>query len=383
MNILFVSGHDPRDTSFGSSQRTNLLWKALHNIGDVYAICYYQNDCKLTDKIVASRFISPTGWKGFINRIINKLWFWWDKDALKIYPYGYEFTFTNPFGNIKFDTVVCRYIDPAVILHLWNIAPLYLDLDDDPIQAFKTRDALRLPKWKRPIALLLLKMIVRIAKHKMTAGWIANPEQASTRWKRPLLPLSNIPQYPSTHYNPQTKREQYLFSVGYMGYSPNYWGVETFIHEIWIPLHRLHPDLQYWIIGKDAPKKYADKWNHTPGVRYMGFVTNLESIYEKALATVVAVNSGSGTCIKALESLAHSRVCLSTQFGVRGLTPKNDFTDCGFLVFHSFYDFMTLLEKYIFNQKEREIIEKKALNYCKSNYSTQNFNEEVKIAFAN
>lgn len=383
MNILFVSGHDPREESFGSPQRTNMLWRALQQIGDVYAICYYSDDNRLTDRIVSSRFVSPKGWKGLVNRMFNKFWFLFDKDALKMYPYGYKFTFDKPFGDIKFDAVVCRYMEPAAMMHLWNIAPLYVDFDDDPIQAFKTRDGLRLPKWKRPIALLLLKGIVWYVKHKMTAGWIANPEQASITRKHPLLPLNNIPKYPSTQYNPQAKREQYIFSVGYMGYPPNYKGVDVFIQNIWTQLHQLHPELQYLIVGKGAPKAYEEKWNRTAGVKYLGFVEDLEAIYEKALATVVAVEGGSGTCIKTLESLAHSRMCLSTPFGVRGIGGNCESSYCGYHVFDSFSEFQKLLETYVLNHEERAIEEKKALNYCKDKYSYKIFFKEVKFAIDN
>lgn len=377
MNILFVSGHDPREKSFGSPQRTNMLWRALQQIGDVYAICYYSSNNRLTDRIVSSRFASPKGWKGLVNRVFNKFWFLFDKDALKMYPFGYEFTFEQPFGDIKFDAVVCRYMEPAAMMHLWNIAPLYVDFDDDPIQAFKTRDGLRLPKWKRPIALLLLKMIVWIVKHKMTAGWIANPKQASVTKKRPILPLHNIPKYPSASYNPQAQREQYIFSVGYMGYAPNYLGVDAFIQNIWEPLHQQYPELQYLIVGKGAPKAYEEKWKRTEGVRYLGFVEDLEAIYEKVLATVVAVEGGSGTCIKTLESLAHSRVCLSTPFGVRGMKPYEGMDQIGVFVYHTVNDFILLFQKYITDTSNRLKIELISNNYCSSNYSISNFNEEV------
>lgn len=382
MNILYVSGHDPRDVSFGSPQRTNMLWNTLQQIGDVYAICYYQANCRLTDRIVASRFASPKGWRNLCNRFFNKFWFLFDKDAVKMYPFGYKFAYEKPFGDIKFDAVVCRYVEPAAMLHLWKIAPLYVDFDDDPIQAFKTRDALRLPKWKRPMALLLLRLIVRIVKHKMTAGWIANPEQSSVFKKRPILPLNNIPHFPSKGYNPNSEREPYIFSVGFMEYPPNYLGVDEFVHTIWKPLHEQYPNQHYLIVGKGAPKEYVERWNQTPGVKYMGFVEDLESIYEKALATVVAVDSGSGTCIKTLESLAHSRVCLSRPFGARGLEKIVANKSIGLFVFETINDFEHLFKKHVMDESHRVTEEKTGFDYCKLNYSEHSFCQEVKQAFS-
>ena len=381
MNILYVSGHDPRDVSFGSPQRTNMLWRALQQIGDVYAICYYQNNNRLTDRIVASRFAPPKGWRNMCNRFFNKFWFLFDKDAVKMYPFGYCFSYEKPFGDVKFDAVVCRYIEPAAMLHLWKIAPLYVDFDDDPIQAFKTRDALRLPKWKRPIALLLLRLIVRIVKHKMTAGWIANPEQSSVFKKRPILPLDNIPHFPSEGYNPKSEREPYIFSVGFMEYPPNYLGVDEFVHTIWKTLHEQYPNLHYLIVGKGAPEEYIERWNQTPGVKYMGFVEDLESIYEKALATVVAVDSGSGTCIKTLESLAHSRVCLSRPFGARGIGNNMKTNQAGIFVYDNYSDFVSHFYLSVLNEKQRVLSEESAKRYCLSSFTLVSFFKQVWSAF--
>lgn len=382
MKILYVTGFDPRGTDYGAPQRTHNLWRALQQIGDVYTICMYPKEGVLSDKLVATKAKDTTkGLKKLLNKIINKFWFLFDKDAVKMYPFGYQFTYEKPFGNIKFDAVVCRYIEPAAMLHLWKIAPLYVDFDDDPIQAFKTRDALRLPKWKRPIALLLLRLIVWIVKHKMTAGWIANPEQSSVSKKRPILPLNNIPHFPSEGYNPYSEREPYIFSVGFMEYPPNYLGVDEFIHTIWKPLHEQYPHLQYLIMGKGAPKNYVEGWSQIPGVRYMGFVEDLESIYEKALATVVAVDSGSGTCIKTLESLAHSRVCLSRPFGARGIKNQEKCADCGLYVYENFSEFSQYFEDYVLDADKRTIKEKSASNFCINHYGDVVFRDEVSCAF--
>ena len=42
MNILYLSEPDPRMTHFGGAQRTNYIWRALQEVGDVYTMTFDQ-----------------------------------------------------------------------------------------------------------------------------------------------------------------------------------------------------------------------------------------------------------------------------------------------------------------------------------------------------
>lgn len=382
MNILYVCGHDPREINFGGPQRTHLLWNALQNIGEVYTVCYYPSQGKKADRITAIDIINPIGKRSYLNRVIRKIWNFFDPEGKKILPIASEFSIKTPYPNIKFDIVVCRYIEPAAIFHLWNIAPLYIDIDDHPIQAFKTRDRMTLKPWQRPIALWLQTIEFHYIKKKITGGWIANPEQASRiKTKRPILPLKNIPQYPGSNYNINAERFNYIFSIGFMQYQPNFMGIDRFLSEIWPYVYKKYPNLKYYIGGKGAPQEYVKKWNSINGVRYLGFIANLDSLYENSLATIVAVDQGSGTCIKTLESMSHSRVCLSRPFGVRGIETEAINKDKGLFVFNDANDFLSLLEEKVYNAENRKKQETSAFNFIKEHYSEQVFMNSVKTVF--
>ncbi len=389
MNILYVSGEDPRDTSFGSPQRNNRLWRALQEIGEVYAICLYPKEGKISDRLIAVKPVDRNkGWKRLANKVVNKFWFMLFPNARKYYPFAFEFSldikkeFALP-SSFTFDIVVSRYIDPAVTFHLWDIAPLYVDIDDHPIQTLETRDKYEYPSWKRPLFSFLQKTIFHIVERNMTGGWIANPEQTSlVKAKNPILPLKNIPQYPSERYSSESDRESYIFSVGFMSYSPNYLGVDKFINEVWQSVHLKYPTLTYKIAGKGAPVEYVEKWSRIPGVEYLGYVDDLEHLYEKALATVVPVDSGGGTCIKTLESLAYSRVCLSRPFGVRGLGQDVNNVRGGLFVYKSSDDFVTLLKDVVLDSSVRAENEKMTKFFVVRNFSEQSFFEEIKSAFS-
>lgn len=381
MNILYVCGHDPREKGFGGQQRTNLLWQALQQIGHVYTICYYPSEGYLTDSIVAVNILQPKGIKSYVNRAIRRIWDCFDLQGKKILPVSNEFSIHQPFLNVKFDAVVCRYMEPAALFHLWRIAPLYIDVDDHPLQAFDTRDKLVLTKWQRPIASLLQKLEFKILESKTTGGWISNPEQVRMcHFSKPAIALKNIPQKPSCRYDVDSLDRDYIFSVGFMQYQPNYMGVDNFVMNIWPKVYEKHPKLRYFIVGKGAPEEYVAKWASVSGVKYLGFVEDLELIYEHCLATVVAVDQGSGTCIKTLESMAYSRMCLARPFGVRGIEREALDGEHGLFVYHTASDFLQSLER-VMNIEFRRKQEKTAAQFIEKYYSKAAFYEQVRHAF--
>ena len=382
MNILYVCGHDPHDQSFGGAQRTHLLWKALQEVGEVYTVCYYHHEGKISERIVAIDIKNPTGKRSWVNRGIRRIWDLFDREGKKILPVPATFSIETPFPDIHFDAVVCRYCEPASLFHLWKIAPLYIDVDDHPIQAFETRDSLLLKKWQRPIAALLQKLEFHLIERHTTGGWIANPDQVSQlRFKKKAIALKNVSSTPSKKYISNVNRRNYLFSVGFMQYQPNYLGIHRFLTEVWPVVYEKHPELKYYIVGKNAPSDYVKQWEDMNGVEYLGFVDNLEELYQYSLATVVAVDQGSGTCIKTLESMSFSRICLARPFGIRGLESEAYNGKNGLHVYHNSAEFLSLLDKVVLEESERNLQEQRAKQFIEKNYSFELFKASVKQAF--
>lgn len=382
MNILYVCGHDPRDTSFGGPQRTNSLWKALQNVGDVYTVCYYPKEGRLGERIVAVGIEGPKGLKSYPNRVIRRIWDLFDKEGKKVFPVASEFSIKNPYPSITFDVVVCRYMEPAAVFHLWKIARLFVDVDDHPIQAFDTRDCLTLKWWQRPVARLLQLLEFKMLERKIIRGWVANPEHVLLcNFREQTFLLRNIPRKPSSCYNKEAMREPYLFSIGFMQYQPNYMGIDKFLSEVWPIVHQSFPHLHYYIGGKNAPDEYVDRWNSIPGVQYLGYVEDLDSLYEHCLATVVAVDQGSGTCIKTLESMAYARICLSRPFGLRGLEQEALDGTHGVFVYQNATDFLKILSEVVLIDKVRCEQENRAYNFIAYNYSEEAFVASVRSCF--
>ena len=263
---------------------------------------------------------------------------------------------------------------------MWKFPKVYVDFDDYPIEMYNTLKCLEVPKLLRPLGKLIIKKQIDFLQKKINGGWISNPNQANLikcKGGRYLEVLKNIAIYPSPSYQANTEREPILMIVGAMSYYPNYTGVDKFLKEIWHDVHTKYPDLKLTIVGKGTPQEYLKQWQQIPNVIIMGFVENLEKMYQNCLATVVPIYTGGGTCIKTIESMSYSRVCLSSPFGARGLENCLESKISGLQIFNSVDSFLHILEKYVLNEKNRTIAEKEVNDFIKKNYSKDTFMHTV------
>ena len=378
MKILYITADNPQEASNGSKQRTHLLWKALREISDVHTICIGKEDSSQLDEKITSLVIKRNS-----NSLISKLSIYEEIIANKcgllnfgLFCSDARENLTKICHSIPFDLIVVRYINLIAKLRLWKLGPIYVDIDDDPIQKFENYKEQKLPFFFKSIIKWLLQKQLSTIEDNIVGAWIANLDG---KWvnqiRTPLVELRNIPNIPSKKYQVESERYNYILTVGTMFYYPNYSGVDNFLSTIWPNFHEEYPDVEYIIVGKDAPIDYQNRWKVIRGVRYLGFVENLEELYQYCLATVVPIDSGSGTCIKTLESLAYSRICLSTRFGARGLDLTSDL--CVY-VYTDFSEFSKLFQEMVLNKKNRTKVEKYGLPFIMQQHSIDNFYTDVK-----
>lgn len=112
-----------------------------------------------------------------------------------------------------------------------------------------------------------------------------------------------------------TEPDSLLF-VGHMGWFPNRDGIEYFNREV-MPLLAGRRELRVDVVGrKDG---YMPGGDIAPGIRFEGFVTDLEARLHRAAAFIVPLRLGSGTRLKVLEAMAVGKAIVSTSKGVEGL----------------------------------------------------------------
>ena len=378
MNILYIPTQDPRALNGGNEQRTNLLWEGLKRLGRVYTFVL---DSQLDTQVLFVEGEHPI----YKSRPQMKTSFFWRVLNSIICRLSIFNVYTRKIINIKkpeevfpgvhFDIVVTRYVYPLCNYKYWNIAPLLIDIDDYPLQVFETVRKNHLPWGLKSIGKYITKWQADYFIKKSAGGWIANKEQEKLLGGNYTF-LPNIPQMPSQSYKVDSKDRKNLFTVGAMNYGPNKEGVTRFLKQIWPSFHKKYPNVQYYIVGKGAPEAEAKLWNGVEGVKYLGYVEDLESLYEKTLATVVPIYSGGGTCIKTLEAMAYSRSCISTPFGARGLAEDVVNEEKGVLLFEDTESFINAYNK-VLDIKQREEIERKGRDFVISNYSIDSFNKAV------
>lgn len=326
VNILYITGSSPIETSIGSSQRSHLLWNALKQCGTVYTVVPTgPSDDRVDDeseRIHFASFFADNKLLLFVQLLIAKF-----GKGLDFPCRSLEFVREKiGWADVKFDLVVTRYVRNASVCSAWKIAPCVIDIDDLPIESFRT---IQKPKCNKLIGELfdcLYRAWTGFVLRRTKAAWVPNEAQMEIVGKFcPCGVLPNLPLNPGGDYKMNGRQRHRLMTIGMMGYEPNYEGVDWFVTNIWPEIRKAFPDMIYSIGGKGAPAVYVDKWSGVDGVEVIGFVDDLDKLYESSLAVVTPINSGAGTCIKVLEACLRGRFVLATPFAVRGLTE----TMCG------------------------------------------------------
>lgn len=380
-NILYITYGDPKLTSSGNEQRTHLLYEALKKLGKVYTIQLVENGIgRVRDDYCRCLLEQPPFWKKIVNLFAHHTYLRLTNGLVEGYrPFSLKLDVEGCFPGVKFDCAVKRYMTHLGVAHFWNVAPLYVDIDDHPLQTF---DTFVRPKvgWHHFYLSVLQRFYLRLIERHVSGGWIANAEQVGwSHFKTPVRYLPNLPLMPSKDYRVNAKRESYIFSIGLMAYRANYEGVDRFVTDVWPRVRDAFPTLSYYICGRGSPTELAKKWAAVPGVKVMGFVDDLEELYAKALATVVPIDQGGGTCLKTLESMSHSRVCLSTAFGARGL-PEEALRreSCGVIIYSTAEELVAQIKRAVVDESVRGSLEAAGRNFIKAHCSVEEFEKSVR-----
>lgn len=318
MNILYIAQTDPRRSDFGSAQRTHLLWKALQRLGDVYSVYtigpYARRAEDETDRIKAVVF-APEGW--LLTRIFGCITTWF-------YPLVWPFRVRSlkrrlPWQTVKFDKIVVRYQSNVALAQAWKLGPTYVDIDDLPIDAYRLMRAQKQSALFDRLGAAVVVAWQNWILGKCKGSWIADSNQVCKATPFcPCVHLPNLALAPCEKYQIEGLQKQQIMTVGLMSYLPNYSGVDWFVDKVWPRIFRGHPNARYLICGGGVSEFHKTKWSAIPGVEVLGFVQDIDRVYEESLAVVVPIMSGAGTCIKVIEAALHGRKVFATSHALRG-----------------------------------------------------------------
>lgn len=382
MNILFVSpSFNPLDgTGWGSTQRTNLLFEACAKLGHVDVISLVdnvkseRNDCSV---LYSNSEAKATQKEGRLMKFLRMLM---PLNPYAMFPKNKQCAaIVKAFIQKKnYDLIVCRYIPEAMMCGLYDYADrLVIDVDDNPCDVertgARTSRTWRNRMYHRYRAAIVEKVVNKI-QHACRFTFYANPAQAI------FANSAYLPNIPFYEYQLQpvdySKTSMRLLFVGNMSYGPNAQGVDRFIENIFPLIKENLPKVELHLVGGCNQQNYLDKWGKIAGVKYMGFVDDLQQEYEQARVIVVPIYGGAGTNIKVLEAMQMNRPCVTTIYGVRGFSDYFE-DDCEILIAQDDATFAEKVIKLLQDQKLNHTIATKAYSSLKAHFSRDAFNRIV------
>jgi len=112
-----------------------------------------------------------------------------------------------------------------------------------------------------------------------------------------------------------------LFHIGALDWPPNQEGLMWFFDKIWPLVLEKHPNLTFYLAGRNAPDKI--KSLVVQNLVYLGEVDSATEFMNSKAIGIVPLLSGSGMRIKIVEGMALGKTMLTTTLGVEGIPAKD------------------------------------------------------------
>ncbi len=343
--ILLITPTPPLPATSGNGQRTDLLWRALSQVGDVdlmvtlgppgYSNLEPQQERELSDQrglkhvVELPRAAHGSSWtvarammpRKLANQVASQLAGpgWMYRSTPQLIDQARQLVADNAY-----DLVVARYAHSLARSGWLGLLPTILDIDDVDTQVHQSRlDSLDTPTWKRPLVARRLRQVRRpfervlaecdhlfVAK-EADRGLVSGPLIS----ERAISVLPNIA-YTRDGATPQSlppnDASRRMLFVGSFGHPPNLRGVDYFIQEVWPRVQQHAGSAELELVGGGIPGDVQQRWRSRQGVVVTGFADDLDDAYRRSAFSIAPLLTGAGTNIKVLESLGHGRAVVVT-----------------------------------------------------------------------
>lgn len=326
MNILFVSCKynlfDKIDC--GAATRSTLFVKALTTLGHVDVISFGKEQIKSNIPncdVVYSKHLEPTfHFKDKIRTRILYILKPFDPNSYYVCDKKRKLIVEDQLSAKKYDLVACRYIEEMISSGLQKYSDrLIIDYDDNLVNAFK-RNA-KNPKLRFDIrvdlfikSLFVGKMSERVLS-STKCSFFSNITESPC--KNSIF-LHNVPSIVRPAPTIQHVSPKRLLFIGWLDYFPNKSGLLHFLNKVYPLIQKQIPDVEFHIAGKTNDLKFISRIQSISGVKYLGYVRNLNQEYKNCRVIIVPIYQGAGTSVKFVEGLFTNRPMVSTPMGARG-----------------------------------------------------------------
>lgn len=343
MRILLVTSSLPWPTHGGGNQRTNLLYRALRQRGEVHTVMISRYGKVAQDKWQAVE----EGFGGqhvFEERLTEHQAPWrWAKTLSPSLPHRLTHTLWGWGCDFRPDRVVASRLkqlverenyDLIVGRYMWALArsgvmgmrPTLLDVDDFETDVIEADIEARQPTGlKRKWIERRFKQVSRVERQildRVDHAWVAKAGDTKRVGHDRYSILPNIPFVKDGQAgidpcppNPSSKN---VLMVGTLEHPVNTRAIEAFLAGPWPKIVANVPDTRFQIVGSGMTDEMRAKWGAIAGVDAIGFADDLRQAYADAAVTVVPIREGGGTKIKVLESMLYGRACVCDSHSLRG-----------------------------------------------------------------
>ena len=154
--------------------------------------------------------------------------------------------------------------------------------------------------------------------------------------------------------------------IGGFSHAPNADGIKYFIQKIW-PLLKNHIDGgRLIIIGPNPPKELLDLCEGDDQIKILGYVENIEDIFDSCKLSIAPLRYGAGIKGKIGTSSSYGVPCIATSVAAEGMGMKNGFD---LIIADKPEDFAKNLIEIYHNKEKWENISKKTIEFIEKNYS--------------
>ena len=305
----------------GAGLRSNLFIKALSEIGEVDVICFSMNglvsnipNCKV---LFCQKIWDERNYREIFRTLVNMT-------IRPSDPYSYfkenkqKAAIVDSYANqTKYDYIVCRYVQTAIICGLLKYKDkLVIDADDNlafvrKFQAAQTNSFLY--KWKRQYESVRIRKMLKKLFSNIYCSFCSNPLELPSP-KTVFLHNTTVLDVPAPDLT-EDVIPRILF-MGFLRYFPNKHGITHFVESIFPTIKKSIPSVELQIVGDGEPE-FLEYLNEKDGVRAVGKIDDLASEYQRAAVVIIPIYYGSGTCVKFVEALLMNRPVISTPVGAR------------------------------------------------------------------
>ena len=349
MRILVVSRHFPDNLStkiHGVHKRFRMFLDAIKDIAEIDLLYYVSNETntssssvKLLESSFSAHFNTPIrlslSKRSDNTNLLSKL----TSYATGTFSFVRQPSYSSTAGIHQVKSLEsCLRLNPdAVFVHrLSAMCPLLLtkkslpavffDLDDIEHIAFKRGIRFIRKAHIRLLSYFLIPALfwgeyrsVRLSKRTFVCSEADRGILADRFRLKDVVAIPNAVKIPEQQ---PTALEETLLFIGSYFHKPNIDAVEFLINQIWPHVHEALPTATLIVAGSPADK--IPSYRRTiQGVRYTGFVENLDSIYRQSRVVCAPILSGSGTRIKIIEAAAYGKPIVATQLGAEGIQMRH------------------------------------------------------------